>query len=109
MTERLWAACAAGVFVLGSLLLFATTPHHGDFWWSDAPRHALNGVFVKDLIAAMPADPPAWAMEYYVRYPALTILFYPPLFYLVSAPFYALFGVSHTTAIAVVCETPNSA
>jgi len=101
MTERVWAACAASVFVLGSLLLFATAPHHGEFWWSDAPRHALNGVFVKDLIAAMPADPVTWAMQYYVRYPALTILFYPPLFYLVSAPFYALFGVSHTTAIAV--------
>jgi hypothetical protein len=101
-TERLWTAFAAGAFLLGTLLLFVTTPHHGEFWWSDAPRHALNGVFIKDLIAAMPADPASWAMQYYVRYPALTILFYPPLFYLVSAPFYALFGVSHATAGAVV-------
>jgi hypothetical protein len=93
---------AAAVFLAGALLLFITAPHHGEFWWSDAPRHALNGVFVKDLVATMPAHPGAWAMQYYVKYPALTILFYPPLFYAVSAPFYALFGVSHATALSVV-------
>jgi hypothetical protein len=93
---------AAVLLLLGAILLFVSAPHHGEFWWSDAPRHALNGVFVKDLVAAMPAHPAAWAMQYYVKYPALTILFYPPLFYLVSAPFYALFGVSHATALAVV-------
>ncbi len=37
-----------------------------------------------------------------VKYPALTILFYPPLFYVISAPFYAVFGVSHATALSVV-------
>ena len=93
---------AAVLFLLGAVLLFVTAPHHGEFWWSDAPRHALNGVFVNDLVATMPAHPAAWAMQYYVKYPALTILFYPPLFYVVSAPFYALLGVSHATALVVV-------
>src|SRR5271166_7081664 len=94
---------AAGfVFLLGAVLLFVTAPHHGEFWWSAAPRHALNGVFLQDLIVAMPAHPGTWAMQYYVRYPALTILFYPPLLYVVSAPWYGLFGVSHATALAVV-------
>jgi hypothetical protein len=41
-------------------------------------------------------------MQYYIQYPALTILFYPPLFYFLSAPFYAVFGISHQTALAVV-------
>eukprot|EP01034_Spumella_vulgaris_P042091 gene42091-52177_t len=69
----------------------------------DAPRHALNGVFVKDLIAAAPwSDPSRYAYDYYAQYPALTILFYPPLFYAISAPFYALFGVSEGTALLVV-------
>jgi len=92
----------AVVLLAGTLLWFATAPRHGEFWWSDSPRHALNGVFVKDLLAAMPAHPGAWAMEYYVKYPALTILFYPPLFYAISAPFEAVFGVSHATALSVV-------
>lgn len=95
-------AVAAMLFAAGTVLLFLSAPHHGEFWWSDAPRHALNGVFVKDLVAAMPAHPAAWAMQYYVRYPALTILFYPPLFYAISAPIYAVFGVSEATALGVV-------
>ncbi len=85
------------------VLLFLGAPTGGDFFWSDAPRHALNGVFVKDFLAAAPVDDPlAFAYRYYVQYPALTILFYPPLFYVISAPFYALMGVSQSTALLVV-------
>ncbi len=88
---------------IACLVLFATAPVAGDFWWSDAPRHALNGVFVKDLVAAAPLhDPARWAANYYLKYPALTILFYPPFFYGVEAVFYTLFGVSHATAQATV-------
>lgn len=84
-------------------LLFAQAPHGGAFYWSDSPRHALNGVFVMDLIKAMPIDDPTgYAYRYYAQYPALTILFYPPLFYAISAPFYAVLGVSHETALLVV-------
>lgn len=84
-------------------LLFLKAPVNGEFAWSDAPRHALNGVFVKDLVAAMPwRDPAGYAYAYYAQYPALTILFYPPLFYFISAPFYAIFGFSHATALLVV-------
>lgn len=102
MTQRQERFAAIAVFLFGAICLFLTAPHHGEFWWSDSPRHALNGVFVKDLVAAMPSDPKTWAMQYYVKYPALTILFYPPLFYVISAPFYAVFGVSQATALFVV-------
>src|SRR5207302_5103114 len=94
---------AALLYIATAVLLFVSAPHHGEFWWSDAPRHALNGVFIRDLLAAFPwRDPVGFATQYYGQYPALTILFYPPLFYIVSAPFYAAFGVSNTTALAVV-------
>jgi hypothetical protein len=95
-------AAVTAVLALATLLLFVSAPQHGEFWWSDAPRHALNGAFIKDLVADHPSDPMRWAMQYYVKYPALTILFYPPLFYLTLAPFYAVFGVNHATAVAVV-------
>lgn len=96
-------AIAALVFALGVVLLWTSAPQNGEFWWSDSPRHALNGVFIQDLIAAFPwRDPAQFAAQYYVQYPALTILFYPPLFYVISAPFFALFGVSHATALSVV-------
>ena len=91
------------LLVLATLMLWVSAPMSGDFSFSDAPRHALNGVFIKDLVAAFPwRDPVGYAMQYYIQYPALTIVFYPPLFYLICAPFYALFGVSEATAIAVV-------
>ncbi len=106
VTRRIaWTGDAASIAVLAAvtLALFLTAPHAGDFWWSDVPRHALNGVFIRDLIADLPlSDPMGWAAQYYLRYPALTILFYPPLFYAFSAPFYALFGVSHMVALLPV-------
>ena len=100
-TAMVWVAAFAIVVVVA--LLFLQAPHGGAFYWSDAPRHALNGVFVKDLLLDLPLDDPAgYAYRYYAQYPALTILFYPPLFYAISAPFYALLGVSHEAALFVV-------
>jgi hypothetical protein len=80
-------------------LLFKTSPTQGDFWWSDAPRHAMDGVFYYDLARALPvAHLKQWAINYYLQYPAVTVLTYPPLFALVEALFFAVFGVSHATA-----------
>jgi Dolichyl-phosphate-mannose-protein mannosyltransferase len=96
-------ALVAIIFVAANAALLATAPVNGDFWWSDAPRHALNGAFVKDFIVAAPLhDPKTWAINYYLQYPALTILFYPPLFYFFEAVGYALFGVSHLVAQVTV-------
>lgn len=97
---RFWAFSGLALLVIA---LFISAPISGEFYWSDSPRHALNGVFVKDFLTAMPwKDPTGFAYQYYIQYPALTILFYPPLFYFISAPFYGLFGVSHATAVFVV-------
>jgi hypothetical protein len=92
-------AIVALVLTLAWLSLLLTAPADGDFWWSDAPRHALNGAFVKDFVAAHPIDDPVqWAINYYLMRPALTLMFYPPLFYGVEAIAFALFGVSHFVA-----------
>lgn len=94
--------CLAVIGIV-AVILYATSPLTGDFWWSDAPRHALNGIFVKDLVIAHPiADPMGYATEYYMKYPALTILFYPPLFYAISAVFFSLAGIGHPQAQLVV-------
>ncbi|MEO8300725.1 MAG: glycosyltransferase family 39 protein, partial [Rhizomicrobium sp.] len=87
------------------VLLFATgAPTDTAFSWPDAPRHALNGAFLLDFARDHPLhDPTGYAYNYYAQYPALTILFYPPLFYVLLAAFYALFGVSQTVAIAAEC------
>ena len=89
------------ILVLVVLVLFLTGAPTGDaFSWPDSPRHALNGAFVLDLVRDHPfRNPTAYALNYYAKYPALTILFYPPLFYVLLAVFYALFGVSQTAAL----------
>lgn len=96
-------AVAGASIVLASLALLATAPVNGNFWWSDAPRHALNGAFVRDFLLAHPWQHPLdWATNYYLRYPSLTIFFYPPLFYLIESVVFLAFGVSHVAAQATV-------
>nr|WP_320114290.1 glycosyltransferase family 39 protein [uncultured Desulfuromonas sp.] len=91
------------VFLGFALIMLITSPTDGDFSWSDSPRHALNGIFVHDLIAAHPFyAPKEWAVNYYLKYPALTFLFYPPLFSAILAASYKVFGFSHVTAQATV-------
>ena len=101
--ERLERAIVAAIILGACTALTGTAPVDGNFWWSDSPRHALNGAFIKDFVAAVPwHDPKAWAINYYLQYPSLTILVYPPLFYIVEAAAYSFFGVSHLVAQATV-------
>jgi Dolichyl-phosphate-mannose-protein mannosyltransferase len=81
------------------VILFKTSPTQGDFWWSDAPRHAMDGAFYYDMARSLPIHHlKQWAIDYYLQYPAVTALTYPPLFALVEAGFFSIFGVSHVTA-----------
>lgn len=94
---------AVALVVAAVAALFLSSPLHGEFWWSDAPRHALNGAFIHDLVAELPFDSPRqWAVDYYFQWPALTILFYPPLFPAVEAMVFAVAGVSPASAQATV-------
>ncbi len=71
----------------------------------DMPRHLMNGVFFRDAIFDFPfgsvSEAAEYARDHYARYPALSIGHHPLLIPLADAPFYALFGVSVTTARAV--------
>jgi 4-amino-4-deoxy-L-arabinose transferase-like glycosyltransferase len=91
------------ILLIIAVIFFETAPKNGAFWWSESPRNALNGAFVLDFIKEMPfTDPVNWAKQYYYQYPALTILFYPPMLYLFIAAFYFAFGVSHSSALACI-------
>lgn len=91
---------APAVLALLFLCLYLRLPRQGDIWWMDASRHALNGAFVLDFLKAMPfGHPVTFAYDYYRQWPALTILFYPPLFYASLALAFALFGVSESSAL----------
>lgn len=97
--DRIELCLMIAVAIALAVAMYLTAPRHGEFWWSDAPRHALNGLFVKDLLRDLPLDRlQDYAIDYYLQYPALTILFYPPLLYGVLAVFYAALGDSQVVA-----------
>jgi hypothetical protein len=99
--RQAWLAVA--LLLLASAALFASAPRDGTFWWSDAPRHALNGIFLHDLVLAMPLGHlRQWAIDYYLQYPALTIMFYPPLLAVGEMLSYFVFGLSEAAAVAPV-------
>lgn len=96
-----WPAWILGLGV--GLAAFLSSPVAGDFWWFDASRHAMNSVFVHDFFAQGGwKQPIPFAKAYYDQYPGINIGFYPPLLYLVTAPFLGIFGVSHAVCQAVV-------
>ncbi len=95
--RRQWAISIAVVAIIASAM-FCLSPREYNSAWPDAPGHAMSGVFIRDLVAAHPAHPLQWSFDYYLEYPAVTVGFYPPLFPIFEALFYALFGVSNSTA-----------
>jgi hypothetical protein len=75
-------------------IFLANLPHSG-LWYTDAPSHALNGVFYKDMVEEKGFfHPMGYAERYYVQYPSLTVGIYPPVFDTVEALFFKLFGLS---------------
>lgn len=97
---------ATGLMLLPILGLvayyFVTTPTNGDFWWYDSSRHAMNGVFLRDLLVDGLRHPIQFSSAYYEKYPAINIGFYPPFFYLSSVPLLLLLGTTHAVSQAVV-------
>ncbi len=77
----------------------------GGFGWGDAPIHAMDGVFVHDLVWRADWDRGlmTWAGEFYARYPCLgLVVHYPPLHPVVEAGVYSVFGIRETVARATV-------
>ncbi len=92
-----------GLLASAVTLLFLTAPKHEDFYWTDAASFALNGALIRDYVAAgFPRSPMAFATEWFMRYPALTISLYPPIFPMAEALVFSIFGFSHAAAQATV-------
>jgi len=84
------------VFVCLAAFVVALVLRAGDsdFTYTDASRHAMDGVFVLDFADELPlGEPFQWSRDYYLTSPALGIGRYPPLMALLEAPFFAALGV----------------
>jgi 4-amino-4-deoxy-L-arabinose transferase-like glycosyltransferase len=70
---------------------------------TDAARHAMNGVFLRDWLASGNwLQPIEYGKFYYGRLPALSMPFHPPLFPAIEAVFLFIFGVDLMTARILV-------
>ncbi|MBV8816805.1 MAG: glycosyltransferase family 39 protein, partial [Acidobacteriaceae bacterium] len=70
---------------------------------TDAARHAMNGVFLLDFLASGNwTHPLQFAESYYAHFPALSLPYHPPVFPLMEALFFGIFGVSIVTARVVI-------
>lgn len=71
-------------------------------WFYDAPIHAANGLFWKDYLLNLSFDPKGYALSYFARYPVIAPTKYPPVFYLLEAVFFWVFGPSPYIAKGLV-------
>ena len=73
---------------------------------SDAARHLMNGAFVHDLVTSgSAAHPVQYGKQYYSRLPGISLPYHPPLFPIVEALAFSIFGVKLTVARLTVTLT----
>jgi hypothetical protein len=91
-----------GIGVVVAALVLGATVSLGGFRYGDSAVHAMDGVLILDWLRGGPGvwlQPLAFADQQYGHYPALGIgQHYPPAFAVVEAAFFAILGVSITTA-----------
>ena len=84
-----------GIFILASF------PNLGkiSYWPPDTDKIAMDGVFLLDCVKDLPRSllhPYQYAVEYYVRYPSLSVGQRPLFFPAVEALLYAMMGLTYT-------------
>lgn len=93
---------ATAVLLAMVALYAATSPWGPTADWSDASQHVMNGALIHDFLAhGHLADPLGFAAAYYLRYPAINITLYPPIFPALEAALFALTGVTPAAAQAL--------
>ena len=95
--RREWRLCVAIALVFSAWGLRTVGSYN--VIETDAARHAMNGVFLHDLIArGKITDVLTFARSYYGHLPALSLPYHPPLFPLIEAVFFSLLGVNALAA-----------
>lgn len=104
---------AAIFFGLATLLLAAVTGGlSASLIGPDEGGHYVNALFLGDWIRAGFPSPMAFAQDYYAHFPRLTIGHWPPGWYMIEAPWFALMRPSPYGALlisAFVAGLPSGA
>jgi len=95
----------AGVLIAALVLLLqvASGAYRAELnSYPDEPAHFVTGVFVHDWIAAGLSDWRRFGDRFYAHYPKVALGHWPPGFYLVQGAWYAITGISRTSALALM-------
>lgn len=95
---------APAAAIAAALLVHGLASAGGEpFFRGDETRHVMTGVFFRDLFLDAPiGNLRAYAVRYYLQYPAVSLLVWPPLFHAVEGLWFLVFGVSYLAAKALV-------
>ena len=75
----------------------------GGFWWTDESRHAMDGIYILDVFRDRPFfNLYEYTVQYFARYPALGLSWYPPFFAFIESLVYAVIGISEFSARVTV-------
>jgi hypothetical protein len=109
VTKKKLNADVVGLLAISGLVVcvFMADIGFSGLWHPDAPSHALNGMFYKDFVLEKGfLAPVAYGERYYAQYPNLTVGMYPPVFYVVAALLFGVFGA--TPFVAKLAVLPFS-
>ena len=83
------------LLLLVALLLARGLAGGEPFFNVDETFHTMNGVFIRDALAdRVVSHPMQYAKEYYAKYPAVKMPWWPPFFAFVEGLFFLVFGIS---------------
>ena len=97
VTALLALAIFAGVQIAGGAYTAEFDAH------PDESSHFMTGLMLRDLLVAWPiAHPVTWVEQYYLHYPKVALLHWPPLFHAAEAVWWLFLPPSRTTAMLLV-------
>ena len=89
------------LFTLGGVLVVLGLAYIAAYEWSepffnnDETRHVMTGIYFRDVLRDMPfGNLREYTVSYYLQYPALGLLVWPPFFYFVEGCVMSIFGTS---------------
>jgi hypothetical protein len=72
--------------------------------FEDEPAHLMSSLMLRDyLVSGLPGAPLAWAKDYYLHYPKVTIGHWPPLLPALLGAWTTVLGDSHFAILSFFC------
>ena len=100
LSETPWVVLPLALIVVAHVCVDASSE---PFYNNDETRHVMTGVFVRDAISdGAWKSPKDYSVRYYLQYPALGLMVWPPLFYGVEGVWMSVFGTSFAGAKLLV-------